>query len=449
MVAVVEKKQIALTANYKARVYQRPFWKAMHNGCKRAVKVWHRRSGKDTTDLCFTIDQMAERVGIYHYFFPTHTMGRKVLWDGIDYDGNQFLDHFPKEFISKKNESQMKITTVNSSIFQVIGTDRLDNVGTNPVGCVFSEYSLQNPKGWELSEPILSENGGWAVFNFTPRGKNHGHRIYRMAQTNKDWFCELLTIDDTKAISLEAIDAERRSGMSEALIKREYYCSFESGQEGSFYNDVLNALYGQGRITNEISYHAGLPVHTVCDPGYHWPWAFFQVRGNEPVFLRAYEVIGLGVEKHAEILERYKKEYGYRYGQHFAPIDTEKNNAYRAVAGKSIYEHAKENGINFTILEPEFRVSEGIERTRHFLYGCWFIKDDCELLLDALQAYCSTKVERHTTEFQPVFTGVPEPNWSVHLADTIRYASMVFGKGLCNPSNMSKQRWRQLKAQYA
>ena len=39
---------------------------------KRACIVWHRRTGKDKT--CFAqemVPAMFERVGVYHYYFPT------------------------------------------------------------------------------------------------------------------------------------------------------------------------------------------------------------------------------------------------------------------------------------------------------------------------------------------------------------------------------------------
>ncbi len=37
-------------------------------------------------------------------------------------------------------------------------------VGTNPYGCIFSEYALQDPRAWNFVRPILTENKGWAIF---------------------------------------------------------------------------------------------------------------------------------------------------------------------------------------------------------------------------------------------------------------------------------------------
>ena len=58
------------------------------------------------------------------------------------------LDHIPRALIKKTNDQSMQLELVNGSLIQVIGTDRkIDNiVGTNPVGCLFSEYPISDPR---------------------------------------------------------------------------------------------------------------------------------------------------------------------------------------------------------------------------------------------------------------------------------------------------------------
>jgi len=423
----IETERLTVPYKYKPRPYQLPVLKAMDSGYKRAVCVWHRRAGKDKTFLNYMIKRMVERVGQYYYWFPFAQQGRKALWEGIDRDGFRYLEHFPRQLRKRVNNQDMSLELVNGSIFRVLGTDRLEVVGPNPVGCVFSEYSLQHPKGWSYVRPILAENDGWAMFNFTPRGHNHAFRLYRMAQGNPDWFCELLTADDTGAITPESIQAERGAGMSEEMVQQEFYCSFERGMESSYYGKVLGILYEQGRIRPDIKLNAGLPVYTVCDPGFHWATWIFQKVGTDIVFLDSFEDIGQGVEFHAEKLKRIGKARGYRYCRHYAPVDTENNSAYKAVAGKSLLEHAAENDLHLTVLKPEYRVKDGIERTRQFLYRCWFNSstEGCELGLDALEDYQVQRVERLSTEDRGFYHDRPADNWSVHLADAMRYASMA------------------------
>ena len=441
-----ENYSIVVPYKFSPRDYQVPVLDAMDSGFKRAVCVWHRRAGKDKTFLNYAIKRMVERVGQYYYFFPTMAQGRKSLWEGIDRDGFKYIDHFPKALIANKKDQEMSVQFKNGSLFRVLGTDLLEVVGPNPVGCVFSEYSLEHPKGWSYVRPILAENDGWAMFNFTPRGHNHGFRMYKMAVANDDWFCEKLTVDDTHAITQEAVDAERRSGMPEWMVQQEFYCSFEGSTEGSYYGKVFQILYEQDRVRDNILHNASLPVYTVCDPGFHWAAWFFQKVGPDIVFLRAYEDIGEGVEFHAEKLRTLAKEHGYRYGAHYAPMDMQTNNAYKAVAGKSLHEHAKENGLDLTILEPEYRVMDGIERTRQFLHRCWFNSVDCELGIDALEDYQAQKVERISTEERGFYYDRPADNWAKHLADGMRYASMAVKRLPSGDEGAREIEWDKLVA---
>jgi len=215
--------------NFEPRSYQLPFLDAMDSGYKRACCVWHRRSGKSKTLLNFTVKKAFERVGVYYHAFPEYGQGRKILWDGIDKDGFRVMDHIPHSIRKATNKQEMKIEFVNGSIWQIIGADNYDSlVGPNPVGFICDEWAVSDkyPMAWDYFRPILVENEGWAVFPFTPRGRNHGFELYSMALHNPEWFCQLLTIDNTKAISREDIDSERRAGMGEDMIQQEFYCSF-------------------------------------------------------------------------------------------------------------------------------------------------------------------------------------------------------------------------------
>jgi hypothetical protein len=132
---------------------------------------------------------MLERVGTYWHLFPYQTQARKAIWNGIDSKGRKILDQvFPHEIRKRTSSQEMLIELVNGSTWQLAGSDNYDSlVGSNPVGVVFSEWSLCD-----------AENDGWASFIYTPRGKNHGWSLYNMARKNKDWYCENLTVNETR-----------------------------------------------------------------------------------------------------------------------------------------------------------------------------------------------------------------------------------------------------------
>jgi hypothetical protein len=87
----------------------------------------------------------------------------------------------------------MFIRLKNGATWQVLGSDRYDGaVGSPPYGITFSEWALSNPAAWAYLAPIVIENGGWALFITTARGRNHAKSMLDMAQTREDWFSQVL-----------------------------------------------------------------------------------------------------------------------------------------------------------------------------------------------------------------------------------------------------------------
>ena len=385
----------------------------MDSGFKRAACVWHRRSGKDKTFLNYVIKSMVTRVGAYYYYFPTAQMGRDVLWDGMDRDGFRFMNHFPKGLIRKKREDTMLIELRNGSMFKIRGTDRNEPIGVNPVGVVFSEYSRQNPKaGWDLVRPILAENKGWAIFNWTPRGKNHAYRMDRMARKNDKWFYQMLKADDTGAISRDAIDEERQSGMSEIMVQQEFYCSYDVGQEGSYYGYLMEDLWSKGHIC-DVPYDEESLVHTAWDLGKKDPTSiwFFQRIGQEIHMIDYYESHGKGMSHYARVLH----EKPYDYGTHYAPHDLG-----TLAGGDVVFKTAGRLEIKFTKLNREKRLDDGIERVRGVLPHCWFDKTKCADGINALEDYHPDYNEKNE-----VFANRPAHTWSSHGASGFMYVSKV------------------------
>lgn len=397
----------------------------MDNGTKRAVWIAHRRAGKDKTLLNYTIKEMFRRIGTYYYLMPTYAQAKKIIWDGIDGDGQKFLNHFPQEAIKNTNNTEMKIELINGSIFQLIGTDKIDSImGTNPVGCVFSEYSLQNPQAWDLMRPILRENGGWAVFNYTPRGKNHGYELYLMAKNNPEWFCQVLTVRDTcredgDPIITEAdIATERDEGMDEDLIQQEYFCSFTAAVTGSYYAKQIQLAEDEGRICS-VPHQPNIKVDTWWDLGIGDSTAiwFTQTVGKEIRVIDCYENNGEGLPFYAKHLQSLP----YVYGEHNAPHDIQVR---ELGTGKSRVETAKTLGIKFKVI-PMLSIEDGIEASRSILASCWFDKDKCKSGLHALREY-----HKEYDEKKKVFKSYPCHDWSSHYADAFRGLAVGFKEAI-------------------
>jgi hypothetical protein len=423
-------KRVKIPFNYTPRPLQLPFWKAMQNAGKplaegevrsamngtlnRGVKVWHRRYGKDKSDWNFMIDQAMEYVGVYFYFLPTYSQAKKVIWDGIGKDGFKFIEHIPAEIIKSKNKSELQITLVNDSIIQLIGTDNYDSImGTNPRGCVFSEFSLQNPMAWEFIRPILKENKGWALFNFTPRGKNHAYDIYKLAEKSPLWFCQLLTVADTRALSPEEIQEERDEGMEEDMIRQEYYCSFEGSIHGAYYSKLIHDAREQGRIKEHIPIEPSIPVDTYWDLGMDdstsiW---FIQQVNNEPRAVGYYENSGEGLEFYSRYLQEYRERRKFTYGVHMFPHDVKVR---ELGTGVSRTETLKKLGIKADIM-PQMSLNDGINAVRQAIPVVWFDETECEKGIKCLENY-----RKEYDEINKCFKNKPLHDWCSHGADAFR-----------------------------
>lgn len=415
---------VTIDLPYRPRWYQAAFEEAMFSGKRRAMLVWHRRAGKDIATLNFMVNQMAKNKGVYYYFFPTFRQARAVIWDGIDESGRKILSAFPKELIDgKPNETQMKIKLINGSLFQLVGTDNYDAIaGTNPRGCVFSEYSLQDPTCWQMIiSPILVKNKGWAVFNGTPRGKNHQYDLDVVARANPDvWYYQKLTIDDTKLITHDQIEQERREGKNEEIIQQEYWCSYDRGIDGSWFGRAVEKARREGRI-GRIAYEPRTPVNTYWDIGVGDSTAiiFAQQVGTEFRLIDYYENQGEGITHYVKNLQGRP----YIYGEHYFPHDAGSRSLQ---TGTSLQAIAAELGLKAIVLERD-NFEYGIEMARNLLATCWIDETKCAHLLKCLESY-----HKKFNDKMNVYSDMPIHDWSSHGADSFRYCAVAktkYGKG--------------------
>ena len=426
--------EIELPHNWEPRSYQRNLWRYMQGPQegKRGVAVWHRRAGKDLMAINIISTKIPQRVGTYWHMLPTYKQGRAIVWNGHTRDGRAFLDHFHPALIASKNSTEMRITFTNGSHYQVVGTDNIDSlVGTNPVGVVFSEYSLQDPGAWDYIRPILAENGGWALFIYTARGRNHGFTMYEMAKKNPKWFCERLVAgsgpectkrpDGSPVISDEVIDEERKSGMPEEMIQQEFKCSFEAPFIGSYYGTQMMIAEKDGRIMDNLPHEDRLLVDTYWDLGVNdtttiW---FIQHYGGEERVIDYYEMSGEGLPHYAKLLKGqvsgYERMAAYTYGKCYAPHDIKVR---ELGSGKSREETARSLGIKFTMVKRH-EVEDGIEAVRSTLGVCYFSQKNCQRGIDALRAYRKAWDDKNK-----IFQSHPLHDWASNGADAFRMFAM-------------------------
>jgi phage terminase large subunit len=292
-------------------------------------------------------------------------------------------------------------------------------VGANPVGVVFSEWSLADPRAWDFVRPILAENGGWALFIYTPRGRNHGARLLDMARAEPGWFSQVLTVEDTGAVPMDVIDQERRElvrqyGEDDAdkLIRQEWYCSFDAAIRGSYYADWMDKADREGRI-GKVEHDPAHRVHTAWDLGIGDSTAIwmFQVIGRDVRVIDYLEASGQGLSWYVDRLN----ERPYQWGSHWLPHDA---NVSELGTGKRRIDLLNELGVMGWVL-PRTSVDDGIQAARALLPRCWFDRDKCERGIDALRSY-----RRDWDEKLQNYRDRPLHDWSSHAADAFRYLAL-------------------------
>jgi len=438
---------LAIPHLYRPRIYQIPLYNCLADGFRRGAIVWHRRSGKDLTCWAIVIKEAMKRRGVYYYFFPTYNLGRKVLWDGIGSDGLSYLDHLPPG--TKKNSQEMKAILPNGSLIQVVGTDNFDSiVGPNPIGCVFSEFSLQDPRAWEFIRPILAENKGWAIFNFTPRGKNHGWDLWNRALKSDRWFTSYQTVNDTKrpdgkrVITQKDIQDEIEDGMSTDMVQQEFFCSFDLGVEGAYFVHQMALCEREHRIVERL-FDARYPVKTAWDLGVGDScviWWFQEIQ-KEIHVINYYEDSGKSIPFYASILDEKQKNFGYRYSHHFAPHDVEHREKYSA---RSVKDQAKDISLEFVTVPRDYNVQAGIEVVRGLLPKCWFDEQN------TLQG--RRGLENYRKEYNAklkCYSDRPLHDWASHPADAFRILANAVKLQKTGTSDMTAEEVRSLERQHA
>lgn len=405
---------IKLPHQFTPRHYQVAPLRAFFIDKKRwTIEVLHRRAGKSKRTINKLLMAAMQRVGNYYHTFPELKQARGAIWNNIDKDGMRYIDHIPRHLMKKPpNNSEMRIELINGSMIQLAGSDRYDALmGGNPLGIIFDEYSLQNPYAYHYLSPILTENGGWADFVYTPRGKNHGWDLYDRNKDNPDWFVQKLDItqtfhnDGSRIITDKMIEERRREGMPEELIQQEFYCDFDVALAGAFYSKEMDKAKQEGRIKS-FPYFEHLPVHSAWDIG-RWDataiW-LFQVKDNMIYIINYYENCLQGMPHYIEWVKAFLEINKLKPGIHLAPHDIK---VHEWTNNRTRMDEAARHGFYFEAV-PKLNIIDGINCVKSLFKHFIFHEQNCKFGMDLVKQYVR---DDH---------GVPIHNFASHCADGLR-----------------------------
>jgi len=155
-----------------------------------------RRGGKTVLGCTELLRGASERVGDYFYVAPSYRMAHDIAWETLK-------RMTPKQWIRKKNESNLSITLINGSSIELKGAENYDSLrGRALSGAVLDECAFLPEDAWRsVIRPALSDRLGWGLFTTTPSPEGVSGWFYELVL--------LLTDADQADPGLQRLDPEQ------------------------------------------------------------------------------------------------------------------------------------------------------------------------------------------------------------------------------------------------
>jgi phage terminase large subunit len=362
---------------------------------------------------------------------PQANQARKALWEAVNpHTGKKRIDEaFPVGLRKSSHDNEMLLRFKVGSTWQVVGSDNFNSlVGSPPIGLVFSEWPLCDPAAWAYLMPIIEENGGWVIFNGTPRGRNHAYRSVRTAQKNPTMFGEVLPANKTGIFTQAQLDKIRQELIDvygeeygQSVFEQEYLVSFDAANLGAILGRGLAKAERDGRVSDRFDYdQAGAPIEISSDIGRRdaSSWWFWQP------CVGGYRVVdfdkdsGLDADEWCDRLATRMVNNGYKLGKVWLPHDAKaktfaaKHSAVEIFLGK--FGHAKVGIV------PDATKADRINAARRMIARCSFHEGKTEKGRDGLAAWSYVYDEERKE-----FSKEPDHNWASHDGDGFSYGAQV------------------------
>jgi hypothetical protein len=190
------------------------------------VLVAGRRFGKSYLACIELFMAAVERPGeTFFYCAPTYRMAKDIAWKTLK-------KIIPKEFISTKNETDLRLELVNGSTIELKGTENAAALrGRSLSGIVLDEAAFMEAEVWfEVLRPALADKQGWALFISTPDGTAswfYDLWCYCEEDTSGDWKRWCFTTIDGGNVPPAEVEAARKQ-LDARTFRQEFEASFEN-----------------------------------------------------------------------------------------------------------------------------------------------------------------------------------------------------------------------------
>jgi hypothetical protein len=380
----VPEEVLRVRVPYRPRAHFIP----LHETHKRWIfVVAHRRAGKTVA----LVNQLIRAANTntrstppprYAYIGPSFDAAKDLVWG--------YLKHYTANIPGiHYMEGELSVTLPNGAQIRLYGGalayERMRGIYLD--GAVLDEYPLLHPNAFtSVVRPCLADYRGFAIVSGTAAGEDHFHALKLRAEDDPNWAVFSIPITDTgsSALAPEEVD-EMRGDMSTDEFAREMLCSFQAPVEGAYYQEAINALQMQKRVTR-VAPDLNTSVITAWDLGIRhlqviW---LFQVCGRELHWIDYIEGRGKSLSHYVELLALKAKAGGFQFRAHLLPHDVE----VKELATGYSRRHELTNLLKEPVLPvPNHSTEDGITATRSCLGVSWFDEDATRKGLARLRSY--------------------------------------------------------------
>jgi len=188
------------------------------------VVVAGRRFGKTFLSTAELLNRaLAQPDQNIWYLSPTYKASKDVCWDML-------ISQIPPEYITKTNETALKIDFRNGSSISLKGAEKPDNLRGRAIDfVVLDEFADMRPEAWyEVIRPSLSgrQSQGAALFIGTPKGRNHFYDLYTKGVDGDDgWSAYQYTTIEGGNVPPSEIESAK-ADLDERTFQQEYEAKF-------------------------------------------------------------------------------------------------------------------------------------------------------------------------------------------------------------------------------
>jgi len=372
----------------------------------------------------------------YWHCLPEAAQARKAIWKSTNpHTGKLRIDEaFPHEIRKATNDTEMLITFINGSSWQVVGSDNFNSlVGSAPAGIVYSEWALANPNARAYLRPIIAENNGWQLFITTPRGRNHAYTTLKSAQKDPEAFAQILTATDTGIFTPDQLQKELNAYIADfgeeygaAKFEQEYLCSFEAANLGSILARSIGKLEKMGRIGDHVEYDPkGSEIFISADIGRRdmASWFFWQPKIGGYSIIDHDSGFGIDAEEWCERLSVKLSQYRTAEGKPalgtiYLPHDARAKTFAAKHSAQEIF--LKYFGHDKVRITPNSSIADRVNAARTLIMRCEFNETNCENGLNDLRSWAYEYDDE-----KKIMSSMPKHDHASHSGDSFSYGCVI------------------------